>query len=87
MRRVKIFYRKDCPFCPLALNLKKSLIEEKVNVEFYDIDTAEGLAEATFHKILSVPTVIVEDNMENEVRKWHGSVPSLSEVLNAVKSG
>ncbi|MCX7856743.1 MAG: thioredoxin family protein [Deltaproteobacteria bacterium] len=86
MGKVKIFFKSDCPLCGSAIKLKDSLAKEKVQVEFYNIETAEGLAEATFYRVLSVPTVIVEDKMENEIIDWRGKVPSVSEVLNAVKS-
>lgn len=85
MGRVKIFYKSDCPLCGTALKLKESLIREKIDVEYYNVETAEGLAEATYYGVLSVPTVIIEDRMENEIRNWRGTVPSVTEVLNAVK--
>jgi glutaredoxin len=86
MGKVKIFYKNSCPLCGSALKLKESLAREKVEVEYFNVETAEGLAEATFYGVYSLPTIIVEDRMENEIRNWRGSVPSLSEVLDAVKN-
>jgi len=81
---VKIFYKDDCPMCPMAKRLKENLQEEKVNVHYYNVETAEGLAEATFYRVMSLPTVLVEDEMENEIGEWRGSVPKVDDVLSAV---
>lgn len=83
---VKIFYKDDCPKCPLAKKLRDNLKEQKVNVIDYNVGTAEGLAEASFYSIMSLPTVLVEDGMENGVGEWRGDVPRMEEVLNAVQS-
>jgi thiol-disulfide isomerase/thioredoxin len=83
---VKIFYKDDCPKCPMAKKLRDSLKEQKVNVMDYNVGTADGLAEASFYSIMSLPTVLVEDAMENGVGEWRGDVPRMEEVLNAVQS-
>ena len=78
---VKIFYKDDCPKCPLAKKLRDNLKEQKVNVIDYNVGTADGLAEASFYSIMSLPTVLVEDGMENGVGEWRGDVPQMEEVL------
>ena len=83
---VKIFYRDDCPKCPLAKKLRDSLREQKVNVMDYNVGTPDGLAEASFYSIMSLPTVLVEDGMENGLGEWRGDVPRMEEVLDAVHS-
>lgn len=83
---VKIFYKDDCPKCPLAKKLRDNLKEQKVNVIDYNVGTADGLAEASFYSVMSLPTVLVEDGMENGVEEWRGDVPRMEEVLNAVQS-
>jgi thiol-disulfide isomerase/thioredoxin len=86
MGTVKIFYKDDCPKCPLAKQLKDGLIERDVNVVAYNVGTADGLAEASFYSVMSLPTVLVEDTMENGIGEWRGDVPKIEEVLTVVRS-
>jgi hypothetical protein len=82
MGTVKIFYKDSCPLCPLAKQLKASLEEQHVGVEDYNVETAEGLAEATFYRVMALPSVFVEDEMENWIGEWRGNVPKVDEVLS-----
>ncbi len=82
---VKIFYKDDCPMCPMAKNLKDRLIEQNIGVHYLNVETAEGLAEAAFHRVMAIPTVFVEDEAENEIGAWRGSVPQMDEVVRAVR--
>jgi thiol-disulfide isomerase/thioredoxin len=86
MGTVKIFYKDDCPKCPLAKQLRDSLKQKNVNVLDYNVATADGLAEASFYSVMSLPTVVVEDAMENGLGEWRGDVPRMEEVLSAVRS-
>jgi hypothetical protein len=83
MSVVKIFYKDDCPMCPMAKKLGESLKEKNIGVISYNTGTAEGLAEATFYRVMALPTVVVEDEMENGLGEWRGSVPQIEEVLSA----
>ncbi len=81
---VKIFYKDDCPMCPMAKKLKESLVEKDVGVVDFNVETVEGLAEATFYHVKAVPTVLVEDEKENWLGEWRGNVPHIEEVLTLV---
>jgi thiol-disulfide isomerase/thioredoxin len=83
---VKIFYKDDCPKCPLAKKLRDNLKQQNVHVLDYNVGTADGLAEASFYSVMSLPTVVVEDAMENGLGEWRGDVPRMEEVLTAVRS-
>jgi thiol-disulfide isomerase/thioredoxin len=83
---VKIFYKDDCPKCPLAKQLRDNLKKKNVQVLDYNVGTADGLAEASFYSVMSLPTVVVEDAMENGLGEWRGDVPRMEEVLTAVQS-
>ncbi len=83
---VKIFYQDDCPKCPLAKQLRDKLKEKNIRVLDYNVGTADGLAEASFYSVMSLPTVVVEDAMENGLGEWRGEVPRMEEVLTAVQS-
>ncbi len=79
---VKIFYKDDCPMCPVAKKLGESLREKNIPVMAYNVETADGLAEASFYSIMALPTVLVEDAMENGLGEWRGKVPAMDEVLD-----
>ncbi len=81
---VKIFYKDGCPMCPMAKRLKDNLKEKEVGVVDYNVETAEGLAEATFYHVMALPTVLVEDEKENWLGEWRGNVPKMEEVLSIV---
>ncbi|MCX8117409.1 MAG: thioredoxin family protein [Desulfobacterota bacterium] len=80
MERVKIFVKANCPRCPAAKEIGNALKSEGISVVHYDLDTIEGLAEASFHSILATPSFIVEDEEEREVASWRGVVPTLHEL-------
>jgi glutaredoxin len=80
MGLIKIFTKAKCPKCPAAKEIGMELRKEGVQVCNYDLDTIDGLAEASFYSGLSTPSVIIEDEEEREVMGWRGVVPSLQEV-------
>jgi hypothetical protein len=80
MKLIKIFTKAKCPKCPAVKEMGTELKKEGVRVSNYDLDTIDGLAEASFYSILSTPSVIIEDEEEREVMSWRGVVPSLQEV-------
>ena len=80
MELIKIFVKAKCPKCPAAKEIEMELKREGVPVFHYDLDTIDGLAEASFYSILSTPSFIIEDEEEKEVASWRGVVPTLQEV-------
>jgi len=80
MGSLKIFTKAKCPKCPGVKEMAIELKKEGVPVLHYDLDTIEGLAEASFYSILSTPSLIIEDEEEREVISWRGVVPTLQEV-------
>jgi hypothetical protein len=80
MELIKIFTKAKCPKCPAVKEMSTKLREEGVIVLNYDLDTVDGLAEASFYSILSTPSIIIEDEEEREVISWRGVVPTLQEV-------
>jgi thiol-disulfide isomerase/thioredoxin len=83
---VKVFYKDDCPKCPMAKHLMDCLKEENVRVLDYNVGTPDGLAEASFYSVMALPTILVEDSAENGVGEWRGDVPKMEEVLSVVRS-
>jgi len=86
MGSIKIFTKTACPRCPAAKEIGKELKKKGMRVLHYDLDTAEGLAEASFYSVLSAPSLIIEDDEEREVVGWRGAVPTLEEVKQRLHS-
>lgn len=80
MGSLKIFTKAKCPKCPAVKEMGMELKREGVPVYNFDLDTIEGLAEASFYSILATPSVIIEDEEERELISWRGVVPTLQEV-------
>jgi len=71
MKIIKIFTQPLCPACPPAKELGERL-KESVKIEYFDVSTPDGLAEARLYNIMSTPTlVLVEDN--KEIQTWIGT--------------
>ena len=85
MGMVKIFYKDDCPMCPMAKQLRDTLQEQNIDVSDFNVGTTDGLAEATFYRVMALPTILIEDEAENSLQEWRGSVPRVDEVLHVVQ--
>ena len=80
MGKVKVFIKDGCVECPSAKEVGGLLLKEGVEVLYYDIDTVDGLAEASFYGVLSTPTMIVEDSEEQTLADFRGTVPTVNQV-------
>ena len=87
MELIKIFTKARCPKCPAVKEIGKELKREGVPVLNYDLDTIDGLAEASFYSILSTPSLVIEDEEEKEVVSWRGVAPTLQEVKQYLFKG
>ncbi len=87
MGSIKIFTKAKCPKCPAAKEIGAKLKNEGMPVLHYDLDTIDGLAEASFYSIRSTPSILIEDEEEREVISWRGVVPTLQEVKAHLPSG
>jgi len=81
--KVKIFTQPDCKNCPPAKQLAEELEKEgKIEVELYDIQEADGLAEAQIFGILATPSTILCDKDEEEIKGWRGKTPNKEELTS-----
>jgi len=87
MGSIKIFTKAKCPKCPAVKEIGTELKREGLPVLNYDLDTIDGLAEASFYSILSTPSIVIEDEEEREVISWRGVVPTLHEVKQYLLRG
>jgi len=76
---VKIFWQRNCPKCPGAKELGKSLEEDGAAVEYFDTQTVDGLAEASFFDVLATPSVVLADG-NKEIAAWRGEAPKITDV-------
>ncbi len=86
MSIIKIFTKQDCPRCPQAKQLGAEMEQNGHSVLSYDIETLDGLAEATFFSVQATPTIIVEDADENVVADFRGQVPTREELLQTINA-
>ena len=84
MGRVKVFVKDGCYKCPSAKEVGAVLTKEGLEVLYYDLGTADGLAEASYYGILSTPTMIVEDQDEKALADFRGIVPTPQQVKDAL---
>ena len=82
-KRIKFFWKKGCTKCPEAKILSKKLIENGYNVEDFDVETIEGLAESSMYMVMSTPTFIITENGE-ELKAWRGNIPEIIEIEGAI---
>lgn len=80
MEYIRIFTKANCPKCLAVKEIGQELKREGFKVVYYDLDTIEGLAEASFRSILSTPSLVIEDEEEKEIASWRGGVPSIQEL-------
>ncbi|MCX8045124.1 MAG: thioredoxin family protein [Desulfobacterota bacterium] len=77
---IKVFVKNKCPRCPQAKEVGNTLREAGFNVIEYDVETPDGLAEASFYSVQATPTLIVADQQENTIADFRGVVPSVQQI-------
>ena len=80
-KKILVFTKSDCSRCVEAKSLGEKLQEKGQVVHLFDVDTADGLAEASFYGVMATPTIIVIDGDEEQLAAWRGSVPPEDELL------
>ena len=78
MQHLKVFVKQDCQKCPAA----KDVANRFPDTEIYDVEQAEGLAEAAYYIVQCTPSIIVVDEEGNEVYAWRCSVPTPADIAD-----
>jgi len=86
---LKIFTKPDCPKCPPAKKLAKSLQgwpnglpwSGELKIEKHDVSTVDGMVEGAFYSVMSTPSLILVDDKGKIVAEWRGEVPNKKEIL------
>jgi len=84
MLMVKVFGKQGCELCKNTVHKFQFFLErwglaDGVEVEFLDMGTPEGLAEAMMHDASAVPTTVILNEAGEEQARWEGAVPPSSE--------
>jgi thiol-disulfide isomerase/thioredoxin len=88
--RIKIFGRNDCSSCKAALrkisfSLEKWGIKDLVAINFYNIDTVDGLSESAYYGIGKIPTTLIEWE-DGKTARWEGKLPEPYELRSILKN-
>ena len=81
--KIKVFGKKDCAKCETTKNkfnhfISKNNYSDKVDLEFHDMDTVDGMAEGAFCDVLKIPTTVIEKE-DTTIARWEGEVPNSEE--------
>ena len=81
--KIKVFGKKDCAKCETTKNkfnhfISKNNYSDKVDLEFHDMDTVDGMAEGAFCDVLKIPTTVIEKE-DATIARWEGEVPNSEE--------
>lgn len=85
-RKIKLFWKENCPRCPAAKELAAKLEARGVKVEYYNVESVEGMAEAGMHGILATPSIVVVEGEDEEIASWRGTVPEEEELVQSLMS-
>lgn len=75
---LKVFVKDDCPNCPAA----KEVANQFPFSRLFNLDDADGLAEAAFHSVLCTPSMVLVDDQEMVIQSWRCHVPRPTEIAN-----
>ena len=79
--KIKVFIKEGCPKCPPAKELAEDLANKGIKVEFFDMDTPDGLAEASMFNVMATPTIIIINDEDKEEKAYRGVVPQAEEII------
>ncbi|OGC22802.1 hypothetical protein A2291_00580 [candidate division WOR-1 bacterium RIFOXYB2_FULL_42_35] len=82
--KVKVFGKPGCEFCKTTMKKFETFLSrweikpEEVGLTFFDMETADGLAEGAFYSVTKIPSTVIEQDSD-VLAHWHGKVPLSSE--------
>ncbi len=80
MSILKAFWQDDCPRCPQMKDVVQQLELDGYEVECFDLNTVNGLAEGAYYSVMSTPTLLLVDGEDNELAEWRGIIPTAADV-------
>lgn len=76
---LKLYTQDSCSKCPPAKALAKAL-ENTMKVEYLDVKSPDGLADALENDVMSTPSIIIFNDKGRMIQTWHGVTPTMEEV-------
>jgi len=88
MFKINIFGKENCAKCSATKKkvnhfLKRWDIENNTDVNFFDMDSVDGLAEGAFLNVSGIPTTILEGNGQI-LGRWDKKVPRSDELKKLI---
>ncbi len=86
---IDVYGKEDCVKCEEAKKtltevLSKGKLADKVPLNYFDMESVDGMAEGAFNDVLKIPTVIIKKSGD-KIRRWDGDVPDTAEVAKLLK--
>ncbi|MEW6556449.1 MAG: hypothetical protein AB1349_03740 [Elusimicrobiota bacterium] len=81
--KIKFFGKNDCDICKKVIEKIHQYLrqfENKPVLNYYDLDTLDGLTEAAIYVAFDIPTIVIEKN-GYEVKRWK-NIPEEEEFKN-----
>lgn len=85
--KILIFGKQGCPACQSVKEKMEyfSTHHQPITIEYYDIETVDGLTESAYRRVIEIPTVILLKD-EQEIKRWVQSAPIFSELKELLTS-
>jgi thioredoxin-related protein len=79
---LKFFSKDSCPNCPPAKEIAEDLKRRGVIVQYFDVDSVDGRAEAMFYDVMGTPSTVLVDEKGDELMSWRGKTPDKQAILS-----
>lgn len=83
--KLKLFTKKNCPNCPAAKKVVKELEAEEIPIDYFDVETIDGMTEGSFYMVMATPTTVLVDDSGKEIDSWRGQPPDAGKVKSYIK--
>ncbi len=79
--KIIIFGKPGCSVCQKVKEKMEYFSEKEtpIAIDYFDVETVDGLAESAYRGIPEIPTVILMDD-DKEIKRWVQSAPIFSEL-------
>jgi hypothetical protein len=77
---VKVFGKPGCEFCKTTMKKFETFLGRwkidpaKVKLNFFDMETVDGMAEGAFYSVSKIPATVIE-RASDVLARWDGKVP------------
>jgi len=81
---IEVFGKENCARCETTKHkvqhfITKLGLDGRVQLQFHDMDTVDGMTEGAFRDVFDIPTTIIQRDGEDLVR-WTGEIPSTAAI-------